>query len=93
MSDLLQIAEQYGLDPVAIGAMTTAIMLLVANLKKFLPSLQGNVTLAVSGGLSIIAGLGVGYNAGVVPVVMSAILIFIGATGGYELIKKAGGSS
>lgn len=93
MSELLQLAERFGLDPTALAAMVSAILLLIATLKKFIPILQGKVTLAVSGGLSVLAGLSVGYNAGVVPVVMASVIIFIGANGAFELIKKAGGSS
>lgn len=89
--ELTQLAEQYGINLATTASLVTLIMVLVATLKKYVPQIQGNITVAVSGVFAILGGMATAWDKGLVPIIISAVIVFIGTTGIWEVIKKNSG--
>ena len=89
--DLTQIAAQFNLDLSQLAGMVSVIMVLIAAAKKLFTWMQGNTTVYVSLGLSLVLGILTNLQNGLPAALISAILMFLGTTGTFELIKKAGG--
>jgi hypothetical protein len=92
METLTPILQQYGIDPATIGAMIALVSLLLAAVKRYIKAVDGNISVIVLIVLSVLTGTLTSYTAGLISCVVSSFAIFIGATGGWELIKKAGGT-
>ena len=89
--DLTQIAAQFNLDLSQLAGMVSVIMVLIAAAKKLFTWMQGNTTVYVSLGLSLVLGILTNLQNGLPAALISAILMFLGTTGTFELIKKVGG--
>lgn len=74
-------------------ALAGFVMALLAAVKKFLPQLQGNVSVIAAGVLSLLFSAKAYWfpTPDWFAIIMSAIFVFGFAVGGFELVKKAGG--
>lgn len=90
--DLTAITGLFGIDLVQITGTASVIMLLVAAIKKMIPTIQGKITVFISIGLCLLFSVLTQFTKGVDSIFIAAIIMFIETTGAFELIKKAGGS-
>lgn len=92
--DLTQIGLLFGINVVALTESTAAVMVIIAAIKKAVPSIQGKVTMIISAVMAIIFGVTTNITLGVsgIPImIISALLIWGGTVGAWELVKKVGG--